>query len=369
MPRFNTMQEAMAAWQQDLPHLAAAGISFENGAQPLTYASEDVRYNYPLALDAQPQLASTENSSIPALLTTMIDPEVYEILFSPNNIAKIIDEVRKGTWLNETQMFPTVEQDGEVSSYGDYNENGHAGANTMWPQRQSYLYQVIKEYGQRELERAALSRVNWVAEIDKAAATIMAKYQNLTYAYGVAGLQNYGILNDPALTASLTPSAKAYGGTAWIVNGVIKATANEIYLDFEDLFLQLVNQTQGLVSKDDELIVAMSPQAEVALTATNSFNVNVSDLLKKNFPKLKIMTAVQYGVLTASNPQGLAGGNLVQMIAPRVEGQKSAYAAFNEKARAFPIIRQLSSFKQKMVGGTWGSVIRQPFAIASMLGV
>jgi hypothetical protein len=59
----------------------------------------------------------------------------------------------------------------------------------------------------------------------------------------------------------------------------------------------------------------------------------------------------------------------VQLIASNVEGQETGYAAFSEKLRAGPVIREMSAFKQKLSQGTWGAVIRQPFAISSMLGV
>ncbi len=78
-------------------------------------------------------------------------------------------------------MFPVAESTGEVSTYGDYAESGNAGVNTNWPQRQSYLFQVIKQYGERELERAGLARINWVSEIDIAAALAMNKFLNFTY--------------------------------------------------------------------------------------------------------------------------------------------------------------------------------------------
>jgi hypothetical protein len=266
-------------------------------------------------------------------------------------------------------MFPIVERTGEVSTYGDFNENGHAGVNTNWPQRQSYLFQVVKEWGERELERAGLARINWASEIDEAAAIQLMKYSNLTYFFGVAGLQNYGLLNDPNLSASLTPATKTYGGVKWINNGVVVATANEVYNDIQSIFLQLVNQSGGLIDQESQMTLAMSPSSAVALTATNSFNVSVADLLKKNFPNLKLETAVQYGALSATNTQGVAAGNLVQLIASNVEGQDTGYCAFNEKMRAHPVIRAMSSFKQKVTSGTWGAIIRQPFAIASMVGV
>ena len=117
------------------------------------------------------------------------------------------------------------------------------------------------------------------------------------------------------------------------------------------------------------MVLAMSPLVQGALTTTNSFGVNVNDLLEKNFPKMKVMTAVQYGALTASNPQGIAAGNLVQLVAEEVQRQKTGYCAFNEKMRTHPIIRQLSSFKQKATSGGWGTIIRYPAGFQQMIGV
>lgn len=365
-PRFNTHQEARRAFEADRAHLASLGIHID-GAQ--AYISEDLRRNFEMAMDAIPALSTEANAGVPALLTTFIDPDIIEILFAPTKAAEIFGEVRKGNWLEQTAMFPVVESTGEVSSYGDFNNNGRAGVNTNWPQRQSYLFQTIEEYGDLELERAGLARVNWVGEIEKSAANVLNRFANLSYFFGVAGLQNYGLLNDPGLSAALTPALKAWGGTGWISGGEIKATANEVYADVQALFLQLVNQTGGLVDANTKMTLAMSPGSEVALTATNAFNVNVADLLKKNFPNLEVKTAVQYGAVSASNPQGVAGGNLVQLIAGEIEGQQTGYCAFNEKMRSFPIKRELSSYQKKVIGGSWGAIVRMPMAISQMIGV
>jgi len=359
-------QEAAAAFQADRAHLEACGVILP---QAKSYLPDEFRKDFALAMDAMPALMTDPNSAIPAYLTTMVDPTVLEIVFAPSKAAKIAGETKKGTWLDDTAMFPTVEHTGEVSSYGDFNTNGRAGANTTWPQRQSYLFQTVKEYGERELERADLARINWASQIDKAAATVSAKFQNLTYFYGVAGLQNYGLLNDPGLSASLTPATKVAGGVKWVNAGQINASANEVYADIQALFIKLVAQTAGLVDKESKLILAMSPTSDVALTATNSFNVNVYDLLKKNFPNIRFETAVQYGALSASNPQGVSGGELVQLIAEEIEGEKSVECAFNEKMRAHAVIKDMSSYKQKVTGGSWGAIVRRPMAFAQMLGV
>jgi len=359
-------QEAQQAWAHTVPFLA------EKGVYPLpsvkSFVSDEVRYNY-MAMDAQPSLGTDPNTGIPSFLTTFVDPQVYKYIFTPNKAAVIFGEMRKGTWLDETAMFPTIEYTGEVSGYGDFSENALSGANTNWPQRQSFLFQTIVQYGERELERVGLARINWVSELNQSAANSLNRAQNLTYFFGVSGLQNYGLVNDPGLSAVLAPAAKAYGGTAWISGGVVKATANEIYTDIESLFVQLVSQTQGTLDREAKLVLALSPTSDVALTATNSFNVNVYDLLKKNFPNLRIETAQQYSQTSATTPFGIAAGNMVQMFAEEIEGQDVGYCAFNEKMRSHPIIRMLSAFKQKITAGSFGAIMRLPVGISQMVGV
>lgn len=363
---FHDYHQAAAAWNAHRPMFEAAGI-YLPGVK--SYVTEEFKRNS-LALDAQPALATTSNAGIPAFLTTLIDPEVYKILFSPTAAAEVLGEVRKGTWVDQTAMFPVVEATGEVSSYGDYNENGKSGANMNWPQRQSYLFQTISEYGELEIERAGLGRVNWVGEVDGAGTQVLYRFLNQTYFFGVQGLQNYGLLNDPNLSAPLTPASKAYGGVKWVNNGQIVATANEIFADIQALWYQLQGQqANGLVDQKTKMTLALSPGSELALTATNSFGVNVSELLAKNFPNLRIVSAVQYGAQSATNPVGVAAGNVVQLIADAMEGQATGYCAFNEKLRAHPIIRAMSSWKKKMTAGTWGAIIRQPMGISQMLGV
>lgn len=360
------LQEAMASYALDAARFETLGV-FTPGVR--AYVTPELKRNY-LAMDAQPELMTAPNSGIPSWLTTLIDPAIYEILFAPSKAAEILGEQRKGSWLDQTAMFPTVEHTVEVSSYGDFNENGRASANTNWPQRQSYLFQIMMEYGEREIEMAGLGRVNWVSELESAAALGLTKFANLSYFFGVAGLQNYGLLNDPGLGAPLSPAPKAAGGTTWFTaDGAPNATANEVYNDIVAIFAQLVTQNAGLVDKQTKMTLAMSPGSEVALTFTNTFAVNVEDLLKKNFPNMRVVSAVQYGELSADNPQGIAGGNMVQLIAESIEGQKTGFCAFNEKLRAHAIVKATSSFKQKKTAGTWGAVIRMPVGFASMLGV
>ena len=314
-----------------------------------------------LAMDAQPALVTVSNSGIPAFLSTYIDPKVIEVLVAPMKATEIVgEETKKGDWTLETAMFPIVESTGMVSSYGDYAESGIAGANVNWVQRQSYTYQVITQWGERELEKMGLARIDWANRQRIASVLTLNKFQNKSYFFGIQGLANYGLLNDPSLSAPIAPIA---AGT--LVTWAQKATdpngAIYVYNDIKALYGQLVAQANGLVELDmaSPMTLAMSPESQVYLTLTNTYNVNVQDMLKKNFPKMKIETAPEYATTS---------GNLVQLIADEMQGQRTATTAFTEKLRSHPIIVAESSFRQKSSQGTWGTLIFRPFCIAQLLG-
>ena len=76
------------------------------------------------------------------------------------------------------------------------------------------------------------------------------------------------------------------------------------------------------------------------------------------------------GTFTTTNPQGYStAGNVMQLIADKIQGQTVAYCAYNEKLRSHKIVPQLSSWKQKQTSGTWGTILRSPMAVAGMLGI
>ena len=155
----------------------------------------------------------------------------------------------------------------------------------------------------------------------------------------------------------MTPGATGTGsGTTWATKD-----GAAIYADISgSLYAKLIAQTKGLVDLETKMKLVMSPNSQVYMTRTNQYNVNVTDQLKKNFPNMTLETAVEYTTTS---------GELVQLIADNLEGQDTGYCSFTEKLRGHPVIADLSAWKQKKSGGTWGAIIKQPLAIAQMLGV
>lgn len=316
-----------------------AGIVFPAGAQLL--AADGKR---PMALDSE--LVTNPNAGVLSMFTTYVDPRVINVLVEPMKAGRIFGETKKGEWTDDFLQFPIVEATGETSSYDDYSANGMAGANANWPVRDTYHYQTIVELGEREVARYGTAKLDWVAQKQIAAALTLNKFQNKSYFYGINGLRCYGLLNDPDMLPAIT-------ATDWAAKD-----GGQVYEDIRTLYAQLISQTSGLVDRNDNMILLLSPEAETNLQKTNQYNVNVSDQIAKNFPNMRIETAPEMST---------AAGEEVKLIVESYEGVTTVEPTFTEKMRTHAMVVKESSWRQKRSQGTVGTIIYRPLMIASML--
>lgn len=316
----------------------------------------DAAFAYDAPSYNQQPLVTNPNGGIPAFLTTYLDPKLIDVLLAPIKAEEVYGSRKMGDFTTQTAMFAMIERTGEAAAYDDYAETGMSGINWQYPQRQSFNFQTITETGDLETERADLGKVNLVAQKNISSANTLRRFYNLTGFFGVAGLQNYGGLNDPNLSAALTPATKTAGGTGWQ-----KALPTEILADVQAMYAQIVTQVVGNVELDSPMTLALHPVTQAWLMNTNSFGLSAMALIRPVFPRLKVVTAVQY----------LSGAGIysAQLIVDEIEGQRTAETAFNERMRAGRVIMALSSMKQKKSAGTWGTVIYRPIGIVSMAGL
>lgn len=301
------------------------------------------------------------NAAVPSQFTTYIEPDIIEILTSPPKAAQVYGEAKKGDWLHDTMMFVTLENAGEVAPYGDFSNSGYASVAPNFPQRQQFIVQTINEVGDREMGRAGLVHIDLANKKRIAAVTTINFWQNNTYLFGVKGLENYGVLTDPNLPTPIAPLAKTSGSPKWET-----ATAMEVYNDIAALYQELQSRNNGLINidsaidMDSELKLVFSNNVQSHLLKTNEFGISVMDLLKKNFPKLEQFSIPQFS---------LDAGELVQLFAPEQGGQRTFTCAFSEKLRSHGIFRDLSSIKEKLTQGSWGTILVRPLAVVQMQGV
>jgi len=303
----------------------------------------------------QSQLITQGNAGIPAYLVNFFDPKIIEVVTAPMRAVEILfnNEQKKGDWVTKTATFPIVENVGEVSTYGDYNENGLSGANTNFEPRQSYTFQTFTKWGDEELEKMGKAKIDWAARQNIASAYILNKFMNKSYFLGISGLDNYGLLNDPALPPSITPVNGSWGTQTGLL----------IYADIQALVADMILRNEGNVDTNSKFKLVMSNKAVPAMGTSmqNVYgNATVRALLKETFPNMEIMVAPEYST---------SAGELVQLIVDQVQGQGVGYPAFTEKLRAHAIVRLSSSTHQKKSAGTWGTILTYPAGVSSMLGV
>jgi hypothetical protein len=301
----------------------------------------------------QPQMITVGNAGIPAYLANYVDPDLTRVLTAPLNSVEIFGEAKKGDWTTMTATFPMIESSGQVSSYGDYNNGGSVDANVNFEPRQSYHYQAFTRWGDRELEMMGLGKIDWAAEQNIATALTFNTFQNKSYFYGIAGLDNYGWLNDPSLNAPIAATGVWSG-----------LTGVQIWTDIQRIFRQLQTQLDGNLNMSDKMTLVLSPLVQPFLLTPMSAvgvtgNTSVEDYLKKAMPNCTVKTAPQYST---------ASGELIQLFVEQVQGQKLGFCAFTEKMRAHAIVRETSSTHQKKSAGTWGAVLKLPAAIAQLIG-
>lgn len=334
----------------ELAYLAQQGIHLPRGTM---YAdSPEAR----IAMDAQSPTIFGQNAGVPWQVTNIVDTEMIRALVTPMKAAIILGgETGKGDWTTLSTQFPVTESTGFTSSYGDFSNDGNVGSNFNWVPRQSYAFQTITQWGERELALYGAAAIDYSGELNLATALVHGKFMNKTYFFGVGGLQNFGLLNDPSLSSAITPTTKIATGTSWAA-----AQPQEINADVQLLYSGLQTQLGGNLDLNAEMVLAMSPGSEVYLLNTNLYNVSVRDVLRKNFPNLRVETAPEYAT---------TGGNVVQLICVSIDGIRTGMPAFTEKLRSHMLVPDVSSWKQKKSGGTWGAIIKRPLCISQMLGV
>ena len=311
-----------------------------------------------LAMDAA---QTVPNIGVPSAYFTYLDPNVTEILFAVQNATKIFAESKKGDWTDKYMQFPISEFAGAVTPYSDYAENVTSDVNYEYPSRENFIFQTTLQYGDLEQANATRAKLALASDKQKGAAFVINNAHNKFYLYGVAGKRVYGLLNDPNLPTSETPISIGSNST-WAAKTAADpdASANIIFNDINKLWSSLTAKNGGNIDANSPIILAISNKMTPYLTQPNQYGKTARTLLTENYPNIQIVELPELST---------QAGEMLFMTVPQVFGEPTAECAFSEKMRMGRIIPELSSYKQKVIGGTWGCVVRRPFLIATMVGI
>lgn len=347
-----TMFENQLGLQEQLDVMKQYGIVFDTGAPIRGILANDSIDQ--LANDAA--MVTAANSGIPVEFTSYIDPMVIPILTATHGAREIFGEAKKGDWTTSYARFQTSEITGEVEAYTDYGQGGASDVNPTFPVRTQYIYQTNIRYGDREVDVASRARLQLAADKQRAAATVIDIASNKFALYGVAGLEIYGLLNDPNLPAAVSPLPNADSKTLWA-----EKSTKEIYEDVLYLFGKMADRGAGHIDANTELVLATSPATQVQLGKATDFNISARQMLETYFPKIRFVALPELATAT--------GVTSILLVAPTIEGLPTAQIGFSEKFRAMRLIPESSSFHQKFVGSSYGTIVYRPFAIGTMTSV
>jgi Uncharacterized protein conserved in bacteria (DUF2184). len=333
---------------------AARGFVFDGGRSWILRDPNGLITNLrQLAADAA--LVTAPSSGVPAEMLMLVDSEVIKILTAPLAATEIFSETKYGDWTTDVVTWRIAEEVGETQPYSDYGNAGMADANSNWRRNEQYIFQTNITYGDREVDVASAAKINLVAEKQQAAASIVASDSNKFYLRGVAGLEIYGILNDPNIPAALVAPNGAGGTPEWHTK-----TPQEMHNDILTCFRELTVNSNGLITPNTPLKLAVSPESMADMGQVTDDLFNLLDMIKKYFADLTIVILPELATVA---------GNKMYLIAPVVMGQKTATLGFSDKYRAGRVIPDVSSMKQKVTATTYGAIIKMPFAIASMTDI
>lgn len=346
------MFENQLGLQEQLDVMKQYGIIFDTGSPIRGILANDSIDQ--LANDAA--MVTAANSGVPVEFTSYIDPMVIPILTATRGAREIFGEAKKGDWTTSYARFQTSEITGEVEAYTDYGQGGASDVNPTFPVRTQYIYQTNIRYGDREVDVASRARLQLAADKQRAAATVIDIASNKFALYGVAGLEIYGLLNDPNLPAAVTTLPNADSKTLWA-----EKSTKEIYEDVLYLFGKMADRGAGHIDANTELVLATSPATQVQLGKATDFNISARQMLETYFPRIRFVALPELATAT--------DGTSILLVAPTIEGLPTAQIGFSEKFRAMRLIPESSSFHQKFVGSSYGTIIYRPFAIGKMTGV
>ena len=352
----------------NLEQLKAKGIYVEGAKGVMAYDTVNGKIKTNLsktALAMDSALQTTPNVGYPASFFQYIDPQIVEILFGVTNANKIAPEVKQGSWADEYYTYTAEEATGDVTAYSDRTENVTTEVNYNFQTREQARFETIIQYGNLETDKANQAKIALASRKQIAGANIIARKQNQFYLYGVSGKINYGLLNDPNLNPSINPNSITVGGstyTTWAdkVAKDASSAGNHVFNDVLKLWSELSSKNGGNIDQNERIILAVSNAVVSYLSAPNQFGLTAMQMIKDNFPNLEV---VQLPELSTQ------AGEQIKMIVPSLYGVDTVNLVYSDKFRALQVVQTVSGFKQKLVGTSYGAVVKRSSLIATMTGV
>lgn len=297
------------------------------------------------------------NVGIPGQFLAYYDPRPVKVLLSALRAERLGRKEKFGGLDLEEYIVTQVEHTGSVRTYSDFSEEPTAGLNTNYQNRQAHVFEEVLVYGHREMMLQKKNIINYIGLKRESVAISIARKHNEIWFKGVAGLRNYGMLNDPQLAVPQTPS----GGETWD-----QKTPEAIAEDIRLLIAQLITNSGELVTKTTPMTLVMSGEIETVLYKPTQYAmVTCFEWLQKQFPNITFETAPEFLLDSGTN----ASKQMVRLYVREWYDRPVIELGFGELYFSHGTVYRVSSTAEKISASNFGAVIPYPVMIADMVGV
>ena len=308
--------------------------------------------------DAQAPFTAN-NIGMPAGLLSQVSVDVVRNILAKRSGDEILGGRKKVIdWEKQDYYVPFVEQTGQTTPYGDFNQPKVSGANVNFARTGHYVFSAKYQYGDREASQYAQSGINYIDYCLASATEAIAVEYNRSLVSGFMEASGsflvYGLLNNPHLPAYLN-SSSTFAQRTW--DGIMSFFAGALQA--------LVTQSGNNINALSRLRCAVSASAFAQLQAkftTQGFSV--VDLLRKTYPNMEFVPAIE---LDAAN----ANQNVLYLIGDSEVGGgvETSIAGYSELARMGNVVYGDYSFSQSISAGSLGALFYKPSFVIRFSGV
>lgn len=294
-------------------------------------------------------------------------PGFVKVLTAARKIDDILGIKTVGSWEDQEIVQGIVEPAGVAVEYGDFTNIPLASWNTNFERRTIVRGEMGIAVGTLEEGRSAAMRLSSAETKRQASAVSLEIMRNAIGFYGWSNGQNrtFGLLNDPALPATISSSTS--GG--W--NGA-NGDFQHITADLRLMIVTLRTQSQDQIDPEKVDLTLILPMDRVDyLTVTTDFGISVRDWLKQTYPKVRVVSAPEF------NGGGAGGLDIAYLFAEEIDssidgssdGGETFAQLVQSKFVTLGVEKRAKSYVEAYSNATAGVLCKRPWAVVRMIGI
>lgn len=299
-------------------------------------------------------------------LTSIFNFKPIEQLLQTKASRVLTSDWQQGQFGTTNVYVPTTQVMGKSAAYADYSGAGQSSVNFNWVERQAVSLQQTLQYGDMTVARFGQGKIDYVAQLRSAMTNLIALDINKINFRGYAGMRIFGLLNDPSLRTVLVAPASAANPSSgqWFYK-----TYLEIADDIQSMFQDIITVAGG--NADFSTVpckLGVPPAVYTFLTKQNELGTQtIAGYLKIVYPNMDVVQVQDYQ--GTGTPVGSDVPNYAQLIYDNLAGQTVAYNVFSSLYNSHGVVRQTSSYEEKVSYTISGAFIAAPIGVSTMSGI